>query len=131
MGLRDRLKRKSGKKEDDDIDDLGGLTLTDTSLETTEVEGSDSEEESDLAMGDLDRSLTGPGIEESLSSEDKASEGDKDGNVLAGLDIFTSEELEEDDEHKLADRLPQVDIHELSRECREVVAQLEEGASEP
>jgi len=128
MGLMDRFKKKTGEKYDDP-DGIGGIIDTDTILEKSDLTESDSEdEESALTMADLERSITASGLEETIGStkETDGETGDKNEAALSGLDIFTSEELEDDDERGLADKLPEVDINELLRECQEIVSRIEE-----
>ena len=48
------------------------------------------------------------------------------GGGLSGLDIFSEETGGEEGGNKLAEELPEVDIHELLDECREISARLAE-----
>ena len=51
------------------------------------------------------------------------------GSGISGLDIFTQEQ-EEVEENKLANALPEIDIHDLLRECQELAAELAAGIEE-
>ncbi|NQT74561.1 MAG: hypothetical protein HQ553_17630 [Chloroflexi bacterium] len=56
--------------------------------------------------------------------------GGSSGGGLDGLDIFSQEEAGDEEENRLAALLPEVDINDLLRECREVAAELAEGVEE-
>lgn len=53
--------------------------------------------------------------------------GGSGGSGLDGLDIFSQEEAGDDQENRLAAALPEVDIQDLLRECKEVAAELAKG----
>jgi hypothetical protein len=137
MGLRNRLKIR--KSDENDLEDVGGLNLADTSLETNWKESLDSEEDVDLPQDELDVSPAQQGFQEPAAlaqeeGEKKEEGGEKgkeqgDGGELSGLDIFTSEMAIEGDKNKLADQLPQVDVQDLLRECQEIASRLREGIS--
>jgi|GEM_PF-1345795 len=59
----------------------------------------------------------------SLPAEAKAEpQKEKKIDSLSSLDIFAAETAETQDEVKLSQKLPEVDINDLLRECREIAA---------
>lgn len=56
--------------------------------------------------------------------------GSSGGSGLDGLDIFSQEEAGDKEENRLAALLPEVDINDLLRECREVADELAKGLEE-
>ena len=62
---------------------------------------------------------------------DSGGGGDSGGSSgLDGLDLFTQEEAGDEEENKLATSLPEIDIQDLLRECKEVAAELAKGIEE-
>lgn len=62
------------------------------------------------------------------SDSDSGSSGG--GGALDSLDIFSQEEAGDDEENKLAAQLPDVDIQDLLRNCKEIAAELAQGGEE-
>lgn len=58
------------------------------------------------------------------------SSGSSGSSGLDGLDIFSQEEAGDEEENKLAALLPEIDINDLLRECREVADELAKGQEE-
>ncbi|MFC2027358.1 hypothetical protein ACFLU3_01590 [Chloroflexota bacterium] len=56
--------------------------------------------------------------------------GSSGSSGLDGLDIFSQEEAGDEEENKLAALLPEIDINDLLRECREVADELAKGQEE-
>ena len=113
MGFMDKKKKDS---EDKGAEDIGGI-VPDNAETPKAVTGSSGNEQGNVPPP----SPPPPPPKE----EEKKSDG---GSALSGLDIFTQETGSDDEGNKLADQLPEVDIHDLLRECKEIAAQLAEGS---
>ncbi|MCL0035817.1 hypothetical protein M1N47_00075 [Dehalococcoidia bacterium] len=140
MGLRNLLGRKKSKETDAGL--VGGL-ITDTDWETNLKSGPDFGQESQESDEPQDSEESTPAWPGFSGSAGQAAEGgeeqeEKDeprgpeqgGSGASSLDIFFMETGKDDEaSNKLARQLPEVDIHDLLRECREMAACLRERIS--
>ncbi len=113
MGLRDRFKKGAEEKKSEDI---GGLVMENqAAYGTSGLSGSAGAS----SQGTLGAPASGGGA---------APAGDKgigESGGIGNLDIFT-QETSGDEGNSLAKQLPEVDIHDLLRECHEIADLLQE-----
>ena len=139
MGLRNLLGRK--KSKDTDAGLVGGLTNTDweTNLKSGPDFGQESQE-SDEPQDSEESTPAWPGFSgsagqaaeggEEQEEKDEPRGPEQGGSGASSLDIFFMETGKDDEaSNKLARQLPEVDIHDLLRECREMAACLRERIS--
>ena len=121
MGLRDKLKKKTEDVEKPE--EIGGI-LADKSL--SEIVG--AAEQGGITTPETED--TGDPFSQGFPNFDPqpADEpfAEKKEDALSALDIFGDEVAEDDEGLNLARQLPDVDIHELLRECQEIAAQFKE-----
>ncbi|MBT4512734.1 MAG: hypothetical protein HOC20_11060 [Chloroflexi bacterium] len=118
MGLKDKIKKGSGDKG---ADDIGGI-VPDKAEASKTVTGSAADGN---AQGSAPPAAPAPAPPPPPKEEEKKADS---GGALSGLDIFSQETGSDDEGNKLADQLPEVDIHGLLRECKEIAAELAAGS---
>lgn len=111
MGLMDRKK----KDVDEKAEEIGGVVPPSESSYATGSVASDVHGEEAAAVPEAS-----PGPDASETGSKPAANDDEEGS---SLDIFTEEAAASED-NKLADKLPDVDVYDLLRECQEVAAEL-------
>ena len=123
MGLKDKLKKQKGDKEKPE--EIGGL------LEDAVLPGRLSY--APLAVGNVPEIPESPeepfaqGFPDVTEDIDESPKSAKNDDDLSALDIFTAETAEDEEESRLADQLPQIDIHDLLTECRKIADMLKQN----
>ena len=139
MGLRDLLRKKKSPETDAGL--VGGLTDTDweADLQSGPDFGQESQESAETEDSESPAwpgfsGFPGQAREEEEGAEEREVLSEEQGpeqkeSVAASLDIFSMETGEDEEGNTLARQLPAVDIHDLLRECHEMLASLHEGIS--
>lgn len=134
MGLKNLLGKKKSKEADAGL--VGGLTDTnwETNLHTSpnfseELQEVDESEESEAPAWPGFSGSAGQATEEQEEEEPQKPEKEEGG--AASLDIFSMETGEDEDINSLAKQLPAINIHDLLKECKEMVDCLQPPDSSP
>lgn len=114
MGLKDRFKKGPEEKKSEDI---GGLVTENQAAYGTSGLAGNATAASPSTLGPAPAS----GGEQPPGSD----KGIGEAGGMTNLDIFT-QETSGDEENSLAKLLPEVDIHDLLRECHEIADLLHE-----
>lgn len=134
MGLRDLLRKKKSPETDAGL--VGGLTDTDweADLQSGPDFGQESQESADTEDSESPAwpgfsGFAGQATEEQEEEEPQKPEKEEGG--AASLDIFSMETGEDEDINSLAKQLPAINIHDLLKECKEMVDCLQPPDSSP